>query len=167
MATFTECKLTIYDDFTTPKFVFEEIKNFIPKDKTIWMPFYCDGKAGKHMRELGFNVIHKNEDFFETNHENTVIVDNPPFNLKKQIIQTCIDRGTPFMLIVPISTLCYKYTRMLDKSLQIIIPYNRPRFIRTNKETGDFDPDWRKKTSPFECVWLCYKMHLPNDINFI
>jgi hypothetical protein len=32
------------DNYATDKKGWELIKNFIPKDKVIWAPFYCDGK---------------------------------------------------------------------------------------------------------------------------
>ena len=32
------------DNFTTNKEEWKRIKDFIPLDKKIWSPFYCDGK---------------------------------------------------------------------------------------------------------------------------
>ena len=89
----------------TPKYVFEEIKEYIPRGKTIWMPFYGDGKAGQYMKELGFDVIHQPEDFWSNDHGD-IVVDNPPFEKKKEIITELIRRGKPFMLIVPCNTIC-------------------------------------------------------------
>ena len=53
-----------HDDYMTPKYVWENIQPFIPKDKIIWEPFFGDGTSGEHLRELGFEVIHKPIDFF-------------------------------------------------------------------------------------------------------
>ena len=42
----------------TPKYAWENIKQYIPNNKIIWEPFYGDGKSGDNLKELGFNVIH-------------------------------------------------------------------------------------------------------------
>ena len=152
-------------DFMTPKYVFEEIKEYIPRGKTIWMPFYGDGKAGQYMKELGFDVIHQPEDFWSNDHGD-IVVDNPPFEKKKGIITELIRRGKPFMLIVPCSTICYNYAKILKKNVQLIIPRKRPKFIRYDKITGELDPEWHKRSVPFDCLWVCYKINLKNDINF-
>ena len=68
----------------TPKYVFEEIKEYIPRGKTIWMPFYGDGKAGQHMKELGFDVIHQPEDFWSNDH-GKIVVDNDGLHSKKTV----------------------------------------------------------------------------------
>ena len=49
----------------TPKYAWENIKQFIPTDKIIWEAFYGDGESGNYLTELGFNVIHEPIDFFE------------------------------------------------------------------------------------------------------
>jgi hypothetical protein len=39
------------------------IKDYIPKDKIIWSPFYCDGKQKEYFKDMGFDIIHEDEDF--------------------------------------------------------------------------------------------------------
>ena len=85
----------------TPKYVFEEIKEYIPRGKTIWMPFYGDGKAGQHMKELGFDVIHQPEDFWSYD-RGDIVVDNPPFEKKKE--KFCRNSSTSIPLALNIST---------------------------------------------------------------
>jgi hypothetical protein len=63
------------DNYATDKKGWEIIKDFIPKDKVIWSPFYCDGKQKEYFEEMGFNIIHENEDFFENN-KGDIIIDN-------------------------------------------------------------------------------------------
>jgi hypothetical protein len=53
-----------HDDYMTPKTAWEDIKKYIPQNKTIWEAFYGNGKSGEYLTELGFNVIHKEVDFF-------------------------------------------------------------------------------------------------------
>lgn len=165
MASYKDCQVYIFDDYITPKYVFEEIKQFIPKDKVISMPFYCEGSAGKYMRELGFNVIHTDEDFFKHD-RGDIVVDNPPYNKKRQVLETLIKRDKPFMLLVPCSTLCYLYAKIIKGHVQIIVPVKKPKFIRYDTKTKQYEKDWQKKYPPFECLWVCWKMNLANDINF-
>ena len=54
-----------HDDYMTPKYAFEWIKDFIPNNKIIWEAFYGDGDSGNYLQELGFNVIHEPIDFLK------------------------------------------------------------------------------------------------------
>jgi len=155
----------VYDDYITGEYIWDEIAPYIPKDKTISMPFYADGSCGKYLRSLGFTVIHKDEDFFEFD-RGDVVVDNPPYDKKKQVIEKLYERNKPFMLLVPVSTLCYQYTHKL-KDVQIIIHKKRPKFIKYNKKLKIKDKDWKKKSSPFETIWLCYKMNFEKGIIYM
>jgi len=67
-----------HDDYMTPKYAWENIKQFIPNDKIIWEAFYGDGESGKYLKDLGYETIHKNVDFYENN-LGEIIVINPPF----------------------------------------------------------------------------------------
>ena len=99
MATYTDYQPHKHNDFMTPKYLFENVKDYIPKDKKISMPFYGDGMAGTYMRELGFDVIHQDEDFFDFD-RGEIVVDNPPYEKKKQIINELVTRNKPFMLLM-------------------------------------------------------------------
>lgn len=163
MATATAHPLAKFDDFMTPRGVWEMIAPYVPKDKTISMPFYGDGACAHHMRELGFDVIHQDEDFFE-NDRGQIVVDNPPFSDKRKVIQKLVERNKPFMLLLPVSTICYAYSSILKDHMQIMVLPRRPRFIRWNSTTGEHEENWEKKNPAFDCIWLCWKMRLPKDI---
>ena len=75
-----------HDDYMTPKYAWENISQYIPKDKTIWEAFYGDGMSGIFLTELGFDVIHQQVDFFE-NDLGEVIISNPPFSKVKEIMK--------------------------------------------------------------------------------
>ena len=47
MAGFTAKTFTKHDDYMTPKSAWENIKQYIPKDKVIWEAFYGDGQSGR------------------------------------------------------------------------------------------------------------------------
>ena len=42
-----------HDDYMTPSYAWENIKTYLPKDKTIWECFYGDGESGKELTKLG------------------------------------------------------------------------------------------------------------------
>jgi hypothetical protein len=99
-----------HDDYMTPQSAWENIKDYIPKDKVIWEAFMGDGKSGEYLTELGFNVIHKEIDFFDSN-EGDIIVSNPPFSKCKEIMPRLKELDKPFILILPSSKINTQYFR--------------------------------------------------------
>lgn len=166
MATYKDYEPSRCDDFMTPDYVWDDIKEFIPKDRVIWEPFYGDGKSGEYLKDLGFNVIHEQEDFFENN-KGDVVVSNPPFSNKKQVIQRLIKLDKPFILIMPVSVLCYKYSKIMKDNIQLIIPKKRIKFKRYDKKNHTIYKDWDKHTNTFDCLYFCYKLGLEKDINYL
>ena len=77
-------KDNINDNYATNKKGWEIIKQYIPIDKKIWSPFYCDGKQKEYFKELGFDIIHEDEYFFKNN-KGDIIIDNPPFSKFKDV----------------------------------------------------------------------------------
>jgi hypothetical protein len=163
MAVFHTKTFTKFDDYMTPKKAWENIKDYIPTDKKIWEPFFGDGKSGEFLTELGFEVIHKDEDFFETNYNDVVVVSNPPFSKKKEIINRLVELNKPFILIMTSSTINCKYMKnLLGKDLQIIIPNKRIQFDKFEK--GERKTGGRCN---FDCFYYCYKIGLDKDILFL
>jgi hypothetical protein len=164
MAGFHTETFTKHDDYMTPKYAWEDIRQFIPKDKVIWEAFYGDGVSGQYLRELGFDVIHEDIDFFEEN-RGDVIVTNPPFSKSKEVLQRLKELGKPFILILPASKICTQYTRELFKDtsdpLQIIIPRKRIHFLK--QVNGKIPENW-KNACNFDCFYYCWKMKLRRDI---
>jgi len=102
------------DDWTTPYWVWQLITKYIPKDKIIWEPFYNDGKSGEYLTDLGYNVIHKDIDFFDNNLGDW-IVSNPPFSKKKYILTQLLKLNKPFMMLLPLDTIDRMYFSKLFK----------------------------------------------------
>ena len=155
MATFTTKTFLKHDDYMTPKYAWENIQQYIPKDKVIWEAFMGDGKSGEYLEELGFNVIHNDNDFFESN-EGDVIVSNPPFSKCKKIMPRLKELDKPFILILPSSKINTQYFRIMKNEIQIIIPPKRIQFIKNGNEL--------QNKCNFDCFYYCYKMNLPKDI---
>ena len=148
-----------HDCYMTPKSAWENIKQYIPKDKIIWEAFMGDGKSGEYLTELGFNVIHNDNDFFLSN-EGDVLVSNPPFSKSKEIMYRLKELDKPFILILPCSKISTQYFREnfkdTDNPLQIIIPRKRIQFVKNGNET--------QNKCNFDCFYYCYKMNLERDI---
>ena len=151
MAVFHTKTFIKHDDYMTPKYACEWIKDFIPKDKVIWEAFYGDGESGKFLSDLGFNVIHEETDFF-TNNLGDVIVSNPPFSKKKEVMIRLKEINKPFLIICPSSMLNTQYIRNLfkDDRLQIIIPN---KIINFKKLIDGKVPDnWGDRCN-FDCLY--------------
>ncbi len=146
------------DEYYTPKYAWENIQQYIPKDKIIWEAFKGDGGSYNHLQDLGFNVICNDNDFFESN-EGEIIVSNPPFSKCKDIMPRLKELDKPFILIMPSPKINTSYIREnfknTDSPLQIIIPRKRIQFIKNGEQT---------KSCNFDCFYFCYKMKLPRDI---
>ena len=145
------------DDYMTPKETWESIKDYIPK-KVIWEAFYGDGKSGEHLKSMGFEVIHENIDFFKEN-RGEVIVSNPPFSKKMDVLKRLKVLDKPFILLLPASTLGTKCLQQLfGKDIQVIIPKGRINYVKNGKQTAGV---W------FASFFYCYKINLPRDLLFL
>jgi hypothetical protein len=145
----------------TPKYTWENIIEYIPKDKVIWECFYGDGKSGEDMIELGLNVIHEPIDFFKEN-RGDILVSNPPFSKKQEVFTRLKLIDKPFIMICPSSMINTKYIRELfsdSNHLQIIIPKKRIQFIK--RKDGENVLNGRCN---FDCFYYCYKMNLDKNI---
>jgi transposase len=150
MATYFQYQPKNYDNFKTPIEVWDNIKHLIPKDKKIWCPFWFEGEHT--LKELGYDIIHENEDFFKNN-KGDLIIDNPPFGIKKKVLEYCLKIDKPFILIMPSSTINYQYFREFKNKIQIIIPPKRYNFMKDKKSSATFDT-----------LYYCYKMNFNKDI---
>ena len=140
------------DNHTSPRKIWEDIKDYIPKDRVIWSPFFCDGKQKEYFEDMGYKIIHEDKDFFSYTPKYDIVVDNPPFSKIKEI-------DKPFILTMPNHTFQYKrFQRPFKKHLQLIIPDKRMKFYGDNNELTNL---------PFDCYYFCYKMDLPKDLIFL
>ena len=164
MAGFQTKTFLKHDDYMTPKYAWEYIKEFIPNDKLIWEAFYGDGKSGNYLKELGFNVFHEPIDFFE-NDKGDIVVSNPPFSKIPEILTRLKLLNKPFILIMPSSKINTQYFRKLfcdsEDPIQLIIPRKRIHF---EKQIDGKIPDNWKSDCNFDCFYYCWKMGLERDI---
>jgi len=149
------------DNYATDKMGWEMIEQYIPKDKIIWSPFYCDGKQKEYFREMGYDIIHVDKDFFGYTPKFDITIDNPPFGKIKEICTKLKELDKPFILLCVSNLILAKwFLKMFKDHLQVIVPLTRPTFTHlTNPKKG--------YTPPFGAQYYCYKMNLPKDLLFI
>ena len=152
------------NDYETPKYIWDDILHLIPKDKTIWCPFYCNGYSGNYLKSKGLDVIHLEEDFFE-NDKGDIVIDNPPYKsservmMKREIMKRLKILDKPFMILVPSSTIQTAYFKdLFDKDIQLIIPSKQYQFLKNGVLTNG---------CPFYTIWICWKMNFKKDINLV
>tara|TARA_R110000824_G_scaffold170888_2_gene348356 strand:+ start:285 stop:761 length:477 start_codon:yes stop_codon:yes gene_type:complete len=148
------------DNYATDKKGWEIIKKYIPNDKVIWAPFYCDGKQKEIFADMGFDIIHEDEDFFE-NDKGDIVIDNPPFSKIKDICIRLKQLEKPFILVAFSKVILLKWFQKLFKEhLQIIIPFTRSTFTHLTHPKVGYSP-------PYGTQFYCYKMNLEKDLIFL
>ena len=140
------------DDYSTPKHVFEDVEHLIPKTRC-----WEEGKSGQFLRELGYDVIHENKDFFTYEPDDyDFIYSNPPFSKLKKVMTRMKELGKPFVLILPAPVMNNQYFGKLfpDDDIQVIVPPKRINFIKPKD-------DGKRNHASLDCNYYCWKMNLP------
>ena len=132
------------DDYTTPIDAWETILNFIPKTEKLWLPFYYNGEAEYKVHNLGYEIEHYQLDFFEYDLPDHLVIDNPPYSIKKQVISHLKKRNKPFALLLPLHTLERNYIHG-DKELQVLIKKGKFNFFSKSK-----------CSPPYKACWFCW-----------
>jgi hypothetical protein len=158
-----------HDEYYTKRSAWEDIQDFIPRNKRIWEAFMLDGlsPSAQYLTELGFDVEWGKEDFFEEEkREDTILVSNCPFSLKKEVLQRVKFIDQPFILLLPSTVLHTKYfleTFGNDKRIQLIVPATKRHFSKYVDgefvETGN--------NCSFYTLYICWQIGLEHDLNFI
>lgn len=165
----------VFDDYYTPKSAWQQIKHLIPNDKVVWEAFMLNSTKSKSietLREMGKQVIGDTAwDYFEMcdNLEYDLIVSNIPFdkNIKIPILNKLVEMDKPFIIIMnSMNTFCKYFCdafKDVRKHLQIITPYGKIHFEKL-MEDGTTE---LKKNCSFYCVYVCYKMNIPQENLFL
>ena len=143
------------DNYSTPKEAFDLLFKFIPRDKTVWSPFFMNGADLNMPKDI--NVIHTDKNFFEYQPDTyDFICDNPPFSKKREIFERCEKLNKPYALLVPFDTLERQYmnTIMKTRDVTVVIPKKRFKF------------NDNKVTMPFKSVWICVGFGLDKQLIF-
>jgi len=146
------------DEYYTPKHVWEDISEVIPKDKVIWEAFKGDGRSADYLREMGHEVVCDDDDFFTCERKGDLVVSNPPFSKAQLILERLVAIDSPFILVLPCSKITTQYVRRLFKDsfadLKIIVPPKRINFDK---------PGMVKSKCSFDCFYWCWKIPTMKD----
>lgn len=149
------------DVYLTPAWVWGAIRHLLPEDKVAWEAFPGPGYSLRQMKELKYNVTgFEGEDFFEHDRGDYVL-SNPPFSMKNEIVKRLYELDKPFMLLLPIQCiplLCFR-KQWEAGDIQLVLFGDRVHYL---------EPDESKTAGcPFDSVFICYKMNLPEQLNYI
>ena len=152
------------DEVFTPKYAVLPLVKYIPNGSTIWCPFdTLESEYVKVFTENGYKVIHSHIDegknFFEYEpKEYDIIISNPPFSIKDDIIKHLYELDKPYAMLLPIPTLQgQKRFEYMKDGLQIL-SFNK----RINFYTDSSRKEVQKGVS-FGCAYFC-KNFLPKDL---
>lgn len=100
------------DEYFTPPEAVKPLLRFIPTDKILWCPFdKATSSYVKVFEEAGYRVLHshidegKNFFFYEPEEPYDVIISNPPFSVKDDILRRLTELNKPYAMLLPLSTL--------------------------------------------------------------
>lgn len=122
---------------------------------TIWCPFdQEDSEYVKVLSEAGYRVIHSHIDdeqnFFFYEPENyDIIISNPPFSIKDDILKRLYELQKPFMILLPLPALQGQKRFPYLKNCQALIFDKRINFFK-NKDTKEI-----QKGISFGSFYLC------------
>ena len=154
---YAQWKYNKRDEYYTPPILVEPILKYaIGK---IWCPFDTeDSEFVIQLKENGNEVVHSHlwegKDFFTYEPDSyDMIISNPPFTLKLQVLKRLYELNKPFALILGLPILNYQVVGefFLDKQLQLLIM--------------DKKVSYDGNTSSFNSSYFCKDM-LPTDIIF-
>ena len=99
------------NEYYTPYYAVIPILKYIPKNKKIWCPFDREWSAFyQTFKGNGYDVIRSHidegKDFFEYEPEEyDIIISNPPYNIKDDILRRLDELNKSYAMLLPLSTL--------------------------------------------------------------
>ena len=158
------------DNYETPARSLDMLLGHLKADKHfIWEPFRGSGRSTIHMRGRGFQVTNGDDlDFFKQTLPvapagmKLILVSNPPFSIKKEILEHLEKLGMYDMaLLLPAPVMFTKYFHSFAHRhhVQMIVHTKRCAFL---------DPVSGESGGPasFDVAWICVGVGLERDITF-
>lgn len=100
------------DEYFTPSEAIIPLLKYIPKNATIWCPFDDDfSQYVKIFTKNNFNVIATHIDngqnffYYEPKNSYDIIISNPPFSCKDDILKRAYELNKPYAFLLPLPTL--------------------------------------------------------------
>lgn len=159
-------KLNPNDEWLTLDYAVKPLLEFIKPFSLILCPF--DLKESAYVKVLrnnknlvNYTHIKNGVDFFNFTKEDVksydYIISNPPFSIRKQVINKLLELDRPFAILLPLVSITLKdFKNNMDK-LELLIFNKRLKFKANDGIIS--------KNPPSETGYICYKF-LPNKIEF-
>jgi len=152
------------DEVYTPFYAVLPIIKYLPKDKIIWLPFDEEWSAFYQLlKENGFQVVRSSlkegRDFFVYKPKKfDIIVSNPPFSRKDDVLERMKSLGKPFMLLLPLASLQGKRRYECFKEGIQLLAFDSRVDYHTRQDFENYKPG-----NYYASVYFC-KDILPRDI---
>lgn len=158
------------DDFQTPPEALIPLMPYLSKGWTIWEPAAGKGYLVDELEKQGFKVIATDKYYYADGDVSfdflldkpihwDCIITNPPFSLKQQFLERCYKLGTPFALLLPLTTLETARRQKLfrDYGVEIICMPKRINFETPNNSGG---------SSWFATAWFTWGLNIGKQLTF-
>ena len=160
----TSSKTPEHQEMYTPYYAVEPIVKYIPKHYKIWCPFDEKWSAFyQTFKNLGYDVIRSHisegKNFFTYEPEEyDIIISNPPFSIKDEILERLYELGKPFAVLLPLNSLQGKSRyKFFSQGIQILTFDQRIGFHNQSNMNLTIEG------SPFATAYFCRDV-LPNDL---
>lgn len=149
------------DEYYTPLKCVNMIVPYIMKSgyKSIWCPFDTEeSNFVKVFQKLGFQVnyghIFTGQDFFDYKEPQAdIVVSNPPFSKREDILRRLYQWDEPFALIMNFNGLFdskKRHEMFQNHGVQMLVPKGRMKFVHNEK--GELN------APNFQSVYVCHKL---------
>ena len=116
------------DEVYPPSYAVEPLTEFLPKDKKIWCPFDEEWSAFyQYFSENGYDVIRSSlkegQDFFRYEPDDwDILVSNPPFSKKNDVLKRAFSFRKPFALLLPVNRIQSKQRyKIFNNQVQMLV----------------------------------------------
>lgn len=154
------------DEYFTPKEAVIPLLDYIRKEDIIWCPFdYEDSSFVRIFQENENKVIFshidegKNFFYYEPEIPYDIIISNPPFSCKDDVLKRLNELKKPFAMLLPLPTLQGQKRFEYLQNSQALIFDKRINFYQNREQTK------MAKGVAFASIYIC-KNFLPKDLIF-
>ena len=154
------------DEVYTPDYAVKPILKFLKPGSVIWCPFDTeDSEYVKIFKEAGYKVIYSHIDNdqnffeFEPKEDYDVIISNPPFSIKDDILRRLNELDKPYAILMPLPALQGQKRFKYLKGSQALIFDKRINYFK------DYKTKEIQKSVSFASIYIC-KDFLPKDLIF-
>jgi len=156
------------DEFYTPRYAIKPLLKYVKPSSSVLCPFDTEESLiVKEFKSHGCKVanshVAEGNDFFcIKNVTQDVIISNPPYSIKTEVLYHLFSLGKPFAMLLGVVGLFESQKRFemfRDNTFEVMYLNRRVAYFKSySDEKPDLNP-------PFSSVWLCSNL-LPDKIVF-